>query len=273
MTYAEYLKSQGASDEDIKVLDTAIARKAFDKSQADLAAAQAAQAQAVADRTATEDWYRTKAVPEFTAKQNEVIAANANAARYKAALKAAKEQGLVDIDIEDDGTPPAPPNGAHPPVPGIDTSKFVTMDHLAQVADREGDAIAIAQDIAFQHSQLFPDRPLNFRELRREAVAKRISVEQHWKEKYQVDSAIQARDKKRHDDELAKARDEGAKAERERLAGQFNPQTATPMPSSSPFTVRKTQGDIRAKQPWEAPSESVLSDDRVSRVARKILTQ
>lgn len=275
MTYAEFLKSQGASDEDVKLLDTPLARKAFDKQQADLAAAAAARDKAIEDRTATEDWYKNTATPEFNKKSEEVVKAKAEAEKFRAALRSAKEQGFIDIDDSFFGANPNPnpspnPNPANNPPQNRD---YFTKEEVAQIAEREGDAIAIAQDIAFEHSQLFPGQPLNLRELRKRAVAARKSVEQQWLEEFKVPDARAAAAKKRQEEHDTKMREEGAKAERERLAKDFNPDTRSPMPSTSPFTVRKTAGDIRAKQPWDAPSEGVLSDDRVTRVARKLMTQ
>lgn len=272
MTYAEYLKTMGASDEDLKVLDTAPARKVFEKQQADLLASETARTQAEADRKRTEDWYRDTAIPEFTAIQQKSIAAEAEAARYKGAIKAAKDRGLLDI-TKDLGIEDTPVVTAHPAVPGIDASKFVTNERLMEMANLEGDAIAIAQDIAAEHMTLFPGKPLNMRELRRRAVAGRKSVEQQWIEENGVIAARAESIRKFDESRLAAAREEGRKEMREKFATEANPDLRAPVSSSSPFTIRKSAGDIRGKQPWEAPSEHTLSDDRVKRVATKVMTQ
>jgi hypothetical protein len=277
-TWIEHLKANGASEEDIKVLDTPAARRAFDAQEARAAAAEAERLKAVEDRKLTEDWYKNTATPEFNKKAQEVVLAKAEADKFRAALRSAKDQGFIDIDDSffgpgtpgtPTGTPAANPNTRDDPA----TRNYFTKEEVAEIASREGDAIAIAADILSEHRDLFPDRPLNMRELRKRAVAARTSVENQWMTEFSVPAARQAREQKAREAEQSKWREEGAKAEREKIAREYNPDTRSQVPSNSPFTVRKTAGDIRSKQPWEAGNENSLSDDRVVRVARNLMTR
>ena len=274
MTYAEFLKSNGASDEDIKVLDTAVARKAFEKMSADAEAARAeglaAKEAAKKDRDQLTGWFNETAVPEFKTMEREKIAADARAAKAEAAWKAAQERGLIDLEqlkaLGYDVSAPAAP--AAPKLPdGFDPAKFVTRDDIKGVAESAGEGLAALQDLVMEHAQLFPDRPLRVRDLRKEAVAAGKTVEQYWTEKYGV---VAAREKKVNDEREAyakKLREEGAAAERAKYASYGNPDLRPPMPSS--FTFTKKVGNEQAKQPWERSDDA--SNDRVNRATQRLI--
>lgn len=269
MTYAEYLKSQGASEEDIKLLDHPLARKAYTESQDKLAAAEAARTAAVTDVQNFQKWHDDIANPAYIKMQNELIAAKGNEARAAAALKAAQEQGLIEV-AANAGYVTEPPAANGAPA-GFDPSKFVTQERLQEVAAIEGDAIALAQDIAYEHRILFPDKTINFRELRKEAMAARKPVEQFWQEKYGVIAARQARldaDKSAYETRLRK---EGADAKALELASQYgNPETRPLAVSRSPL-IPRTEGPRTGKQPWDTSVD--LSSDRVQRVTQSILSK
>jgi hypothetical protein len=107
-----------------------------------------------------------------------------------------------------------------------------------------------------------------------EAVTAGKPVGQFWEQKFNVSSVRQARadsDKSAYEKKL---RDEGASAERARIAEQGNPDIRPGVPSRAPWTQRTATDTLRAgTNPWDAKSEHVLSDDRVRRVASKIMTQ
>lgn len=282
MNYAQYLKSLGATDEDIKILDTPIARKAWEQQQAAVATAEQARADAIARATAIEkanqDWYNNDILPKYTQTEADMVAAKAEADRAKTVIRemAKRDAALAQVakdmgyNVESNTPPPnAPPNTPA----GFDPSKFVTTDLLVQTAEREGDAIAIAQDIAYEHSRLFPDQPLNFRELRKEAVASRKSVEQLWLEKFHVPEARQKQaDARRAADEARIREDERKKVEAE-WAGKYGDPNLRPLvPSSSPFTTRAADTTRAGKQPWEVGSNA-LSRDRVQKATTAVMQQ
>jgi len=280
--YVEFLKANGASDEDVKALTegsfAATAIRSFDAAQARIAAETAAAVKAKADAFAYQEkadkWWNEQAIPEYQKMERESTLAKANEARIVAAIKASQDEGLKAIAKEMgypvDGAPANPNPNPNPALPaGFDPKNFVTTETLLQVAEREGDAIAIASDIAFEHRQLFPDKPLNFREMRKAAVAAKKPVEQYWMETFGVTAAREAAAtarQKAHDDALIA---QGAAAEREKLVSQYGNPDARPLqPSTSPFAVRKETG--RDKQPWEA-GESNLERDRVTRATKHVV--
>lgn len=269
MTYAEYLKQQGATEEEIKILATPVATKAFDAMQAQLATANTAREKAEADKKAYDDWYNTQALPSYETKQRELVAAQAEAARVRELLKAAQDEGLIAL-ARAAGEPPAnvvPPNGGggnnNPAAP--DLSKYATLDSIKQIADSAGDGLAALQDMVAEHMQLFPDKPLRVRELRKAATAAGKTVEQYWLETYHVVDARAAREKAAQEAHDKAMREEGRKAAEQEFASRFgNPDTRPLVPSASPLAPRPATG--RDKQPWESNLD--LAGDRVSRATK-----
>jgi hypothetical protein len=137
------------------------------------------------------------------------------------------------------------------------------------VAEREGDAIAIAQDIAYEHRQLFPDKPLNFRELRREAVSRKMPVESLWMERYSVQAA---RDTKAAADKAT----EKAKIETDAVTKyksenpQTNPMLQQPRISSTPFITPPSAST--EKQPW-LKSDAEKDNARLNKVLTSLQSQ
>jgi len=274
MTWAEFLKSQGATDEDIKVLDTPVARKAFDKQQADAEAAvragEDAKAAAKKDRDQLTTWFNDVATPEFKEMERRAIASEAEAAKAKAAWNAAQERGLIDqaqldaLGYKKETNPPA--NSPLPP--GFDPKQFIARDEAKQVFDQVGDNLAALEDLVMEHKLLFPDKSLKVRDLRREAVAAGKTVNEYWEQKYGVPAARQKYEDDRRTAYENKLREEGAAKARSDMASQYgNPEARPLVPSSSPFTKRVESG--RDKQPWERQDDPV--NDRVARATEKLL--
>jgi hypothetical protein len=262
--YSEYLRSLGASDADIAVLDTPIAQKAFTQLQADRDAAKASQD---AYKATADKWYQEEVIPQFTSMQQETALAKAKAAQALELIKSASDAGMIELakkagfDKEIEGL-------SKPKEPTMD-DKFVTRELLLQVAEKEGDAIAIAQDIAYEHSRLFPDKSLNFQELRREAVSRKLPVMQIWEEKYGVRAAREARDKATTEAREKALREEGAAAARAEFASKYgNPDTRPLTSSHNPFVNRPAEK--KEKQPWEV-ADNERSDVRVRMGAQKAI--
>jgi hypothetical protein len=271
MTWTEHLRANGASDEEIKILDSPAARKAFDKLQADVAAATEAGAQRLA---AYEEEVKTwnDEVTDINKKaQAEAIRANAEAARTRALILNSQDAGLKEVaaslGIKRDEM--APPPGS-PAVPAnFDASKYITRDDLASLTDRAGDGLAALQDMVLEHAQLFPDRPLNVREIRKAAVAARQDVYTYWENQYKVGEARTARAKSADDARLEQVR----KEEREKVTAEFadrlgNPALGIPAPSMNPFAPRKDAAR-EGKQPWQDGDRSALRVQKVLGVIAK----
>jgi hypothetical protein len=258
---AEFLRANGATDEDVKSLTegtgSGVAKRAFEalaaKAEAESARAAAAESarKAAEDGAAgLQDWYDNVATPQYTKMQTDVMEARANEARTRAILQTAQERGLIDVATIA-GYEPAKPAAAPAAAPTFDTTKYMTRDEILRIAETEGDAIALVADVSEEHRRLFPDRPFNARELRREAMAAKKPFEQYWADKYGVAAA---REKRATEEKTAyekRLRDEGAAAARQQLVDEgFNPGLRAPLPSNNIFAPRKAP-DGSTKQPWE----------------------
>lgn len=270
-TYAEYLKSQGASEDEIKILDTAVSRKAFERMESALMSAVEARDKSKTDIDNYQKWYNEQAHPEYKRMEAAKIAAEGRVAQAAAIIKSATDQGLIEI-AKAAGFEVEPAAAAKKVEETVDTSKFVTHDLLLSTAMREGEAIAAAQDIAAEHVYLFGKPLRNFRELRAEAMQRKVPVEQVWMEKFKVADARTARDaseKKEADDKIRKE-------EREKVTAEFadkygNPDLRAPVISTNILTPRPDHG--RAKQPWESGTDGENgSNSRVQRAMKSIVT-
>jgi hypothetical protein len=275
ITYAEYLQSLGADPESIKLMDTPIARKAFDtlQSQAASAAAEARAAKEGANKYHEEvdTWFK-KHDEEFKSVESKMVAESARAAKAEAALRVAHERGMLDVakDLGYNFDAPPVPDKSKEAQP-IDTSKFVTTDNIASLTERAGDGLAVLQDIVLEHMQLFPTQPLKVRELRSAAVKANKSVEQYWLETFKVDEARAAQTKRiadAHEAELRKQITETVSAE---FASKYgNPDLRPLQPSTSFLTPRPAAN--REKAPWETGLDGEGgSNDRVRRATANAL--
>ena len=269
MTYAEYLKANGATEDEIKVLDTAVSRRAFDKSQAD--AEEARQAAAKLEdtmknyETRVNQWYQENDA-KLKQVQNQAVAAAAEAARHKAALLEAQKQGMIELakgagyDVE-----PEKPN-----TPAAPDERYIQRDQFMQAVDQVGANLAALEDMVMEHRQLFPDTPLRVSDLRREAMASGKQVVQYWEEKYKVPSARESAAAKQRDAEIAKWKAEGAKEKETELISRLgNPDMRPLVPSKSPFAVRPDDKLRADNQPWNK-SETQLQNDRIARATQKL---
>ena len=268
--YGDFLKTQGATDEDVKLLDTAVAAKAFDKMQAD-AAVLAGERDTVRNQydtyqTQIQGWYAEND-GKLKAMQNESISAKADAERYRGALLEAQKLGL--IEVADNLLKP----GTQTPPEKTNEEKFISRDDFMRAADTFADNLAGLEDMMWEHHKLFPNSaPLRATELRREAVAAgNKSVINYWEQKYKVPEARAAAAQVAKDSEIAKWKLEGAKEKETELVSRFgNPDTRPLTPSTSPFTRRPEAAGIRAKQPWDQP-DGALSNDRVLRATQHLV--
>lgn len=272
MTYPEYLKSLGATDEDIKVLDHPIGRKAWEAATAQVTQATeeaAAAKQSKKDFEARNvEWYDTT-LAEYTRMQQETVKAKADRARAVELVKSATDAGLLEIAKGMGFDDPPPPNTNTPPPNGFDPTKYFTKEDVIEIARKESYAIATVNDISNEHARLFPGQPLRMRELLQEAQTRKIPVEKVWEEKFKVPEVRARVESETRTAYEKKLREEGAATAREEFASKYgNPETRPLVPSTSPFSQRPES--IRGKQPWETP-EATLESDRVRRVSKLVL--
>ena len=174
------------------------------------------------------------------------------------------------------GYEPDPDKVVTPLAAGLDPSRYFTRDEIIQIANKEGDAIAVAQDIASEHAILFPGQRLNFRAIREEAQSRKLSAEAVWMEKYKVADARAAQSKAAADAHDKKIADEAYDKAKRELASQYGNPDVRPLATSvNPFAARPTSG--RTRQPWQredgTAQDAVLdrSGERVARVMTKVL--
>jgi hypothetical protein len=269
VTYAEYLKANGATEDEVKVFDTAVGRRLYDKQVAEAEEARAAAAKLEETmknyETRVQSWY-TENDAKLKQVQNKAITAEAEAARAKAALLEANRLGLVDVAKELGYTPEV----AKPAAAALD-DRYLTMDKFTAAGESFAANLAGLLDAASEHARLFPNIPFNADALRQEAKAQGKILLPYWEEKYKVRDAREAAATKQRDAEIAKWKLEGAKEKETELVSRFgNPETRPLTPSKSPFTARK-EDPLRAdNQPWNK-SESQLSNDRVQRATQRLI--
>lgn len=276
-TYAEYLKSQGASAEEITVLDTPLARRAYERMEASVMSnheeAEKQKKIAADYQEKVNAWYE-KNETEFKTVESQLVAAKAAEAKAVSALRTAHERGMLDVakDLgynfeEPPKAPPKTPEGT----PALDTSKYFTKDDILSIAEKESMAIAVASDIAAEHVYLFGKPLRNMRELRAEAVQRKLPLEQVWMEKYKVTEARTAQEAKEKTDAENKIRaDERTKVETEFASKYGNPDVRPLEPSRSFLTPRPTIN--REKAPWETGLDGEGgSNDRVRRATQNAM--
>jgi predicted amidohydrolase YtcJ len=267
MTYEEMLRAEGATEEDIKLLNTPVARKAFDKQQAAVAAAAEAQQKAKELIEHNRRW----AGEVETANQGylkERDTALVEVAAAKAKLAKMQELGLIEVaeKMEPGSTKvgQAEPGTFDPKV----LENYVDRQTLLQVAELEGEGIASQADIIYEHYQLFGNDPTkrpNFRELRKEAVQRKVPMEQVWKEKYGVDAAraaVTAKEKSDYEANLKKDWEKQYKSEHPETNPLLGPQVI----SRTPFTGKVPSTTDAKAQPWNRSD----ADKENSRVARGV---
>jgi hypothetical protein len=253
-SYAEYLMENGATADEVKVLDTPAAQRAYAKmaAQVEAAAVEQRKAKELIDRN--REW-ATEVETQNQSYLRERDTALATAAAESARLKKLQELGLLQVaeNLEPGSTTPRA--GETPAFDPKLLEKYVDRDTLMAVAEREGDAIATAQDISFEHAQLFgadPTKRLNFRELRKEAVQRKMPVESLWMERYGVQAArdaAAAKAQKAHEEKIAAEAITKYKSEHP----ETNPLLARPVISSTPFTGKTLSGGDPKAQPWNRP--------------------
>jgi hypothetical protein len=274
-SYAEYLKSNGATEEEIKILDTPTARRAYERMEASVVA-NAEEAKKLRESSATyeakvEDWYRSEQ-EKRTKVENEIISAKARADKAESVLRTAHERGMIDVakDLGYEFDKKVEPEKK---VDAVDTSKFVTQESLLSLAEKEADSIAWMNDIAAEHVYLFNAPLRNARELRAEATRRKVSIQQVWEEKYKVPEARTAKEAaatQANEDRIRK--DERTKITAE-FADKYGNPDVRPLVESRNFLVpRKESGRDGGKQPWDAGTDLESgSNDRVRRATQNAL--
>ena len=194
----------------------------FNLSKAEIAAEKAR----VAEQAVALETERGRMNEQFLAAQQEREKAELALAEARAKIATASRVYSVDLEKEifgdhTPGPPPKPavreekPNGAPQP----ELSK--RLDDIEKMFEAVPNLTVELQDIALQHAQLFPDKPLVLKDIMEKAVAARKSPQFIWDNEFGATA-------KRQEMERDKYRAEGAKAERERLEQEASRKAAAP---------------------------------------------
>jgi hypothetical protein len=263
-TYAEYLKSNGATEEDVKVLDTPIARKAFERMEAAVVAKDDEAKKAKAQADAYQAWYNDKALPYVSGVESKLSVAEANLAAERTRLKSLQDAGLLELSEQDEAAKKAAVEAEKRGAVTFDPEKFVPREQFNELATRAADSITLVADLAQEHTALgLP--PVSWRTLKAEASAANQDVETYWKTKFNVEAKRSERsateraayEKKISDDAVAKYK-------AEHPASSVNPALAFGGISANPFTG-KVPSASDATLPWQR-SDSEKVNSRISKV-------
>lgn len=256
----EILKAKGYSDADLSGMATLLADAKFRGALEDefgvLEADRDKKAKEVQDWS---EWHQKEALPKLQEEMDARQAAEADAASNRARLETLQKQGL--IKLEDQRKAPEEKKVE----PEFDYKKFnlVTRDDVAQLANLEGEAIMLAQDIAAEHAALGLG-PLKFRDLRKAAMEAKMPVDKYWEQTYKVaDKRAEADAKTRTEAENKIRADERAKVTSE----YANPQTRPGIISRASFLPPAKTGE--SKMPWDDANARTAA--RVDKAVHKIM--
>lgn len=275
MTYREYLKSLDAqaTDEVLNVMDTPLARKAFDKMNADAAAdrERALDAERSSMTQKNQEWWNNEVQPALKLRDDRITELAGENGRITGIVKQAQELGLEKVaalingGTVDPGNPN--PENPNPASPAFDPKQFVPVADFQAAYDKTGEALTQMATILAEHSSLFGSMPMDLEDLRKQAAATRgqKSLRQVWEEKYNVAgkrAEIAAAKQKEHDDKIRQETEAKVRAEY-----TANPAFVHARTSQNSFTARPVQPE--GKPFWER-DPNALRNNRVQKYNQKV---
>jgi hypothetical protein len=266
-SYAEYLKSQGATEDDVKLLDTPVARKAFERMEAAVVEKETARLAAEKKTAAYQDWYEKQALPYVTETESKLKATEATLTGERARIKALQDAGLLEVASADETARAAAAAAAASGTPTFDPTKYVPVEKFNQLATLAADSITLVADLAQEHAALgLP--PVSWREVKTKAAAAGQTVEAYWEQTFNVPAKRAEKSAaERSAYEKKVGEDAVAKWKLEHPASSVNPALAMGIPSSTPFTG-KVPSASDAVNPW-LRSDSEKVNARVNGVLAK----
>ena len=224
------------------------------------------------------DWHEKDAKPLLSLYEQERNDARTKAAGLEEQLRIAAEGGFVPTSTRKP-VEAAPANGAQPAAFDPKAHKLVTYDDIKMYADKEGEAIAMANDLYAEYNMLtggkslldytadFDGRRLSgMRALRQEAIKANKPLEQYVGEKFNFTGLRAEREAARN-----KAAEDAIRAdERAKFAQQYGDPNVRPLtPSRDPFIPRPREGD--GKMPWDG--DRTPAQARTERLNRAMQNQ
>jgi len=254
MNELEWLKQEsGLTDEELKGLE---AVGGFAKLRTGLMKVLGLSEQALKDKTEAENArldfekrYQDEFIPEMRKVTQDSLKAQGEAARAQAALKAAREYGIVPDDV-------APPPGVVDPprAPGSPDPNSLSREDLTRFSQSQSNTLIALNDLNAEHFKLFGSPLGNTQELVDEVTRQRTlgnksySLKQAWETKNNVAAKreeIAAAAQTKHDDTI-RAEERKKIAE----AGGTNPNLRSGVQSR--FSTYKATDAAGAKEPWKA---------------------
>jgi hypothetical protein len=263
-TYAEFLVEQGATAEELAVLDTPTARKAYMRMQADN------DAKVVEYETRVKAWHEKEVVPYQAKLAQEAALAKSEAAAERARTKELQDAGLIAVAAKQDAATTVN-NGSTPEA--FDPKKYnlLTADSLATALDPfakgQGKAMVTLTKIMREHDKLgLPD--CDFGSLYDESIAAGKQFPDYWNQKFGVEAKraeVAAKDKTAYEERLRKEGREAYIKEN----GSIMPGSGAPRSSGFSFTTKKAADGKDATQPWLQP-ESARADAAIQKALNKV---
>jgi hypothetical protein len=277
MTLEEILKADGYTDADLASLEPMLKdqrfrgtlEKQYGALQQDLKAFEE-------ENKRWAEWHQRDGKPTLEKQLKDIADLRAERASLAERLKLAEEGGFAPK--RDNVEPEPKPQGGNVE---FDPKKYnlVTQEDVGSFAKLQGDAIAMANDIAGEYQHLTKGGSLYDYEtvvdgrtlrgmtaLRHEAMQKQQRLDQYVAEKFDF-----ANKRKALDDEKRKAQEDAIRAdERAKLMGQYgDPNARSLMPSREPFIPRERQKEGKPVMPWDVPAQ----DRRRERISRAMQEQ
>lgn len=275
MKLEDLLKKQGFTDADIQGAATLLGDARFRGAVEGYT--QTLEGENVAFRQENDrwaDWAEQVNKPQLEGLQREKLDLVSKAGSLEARLQA------LDPSFKPGQNPPSPtPAGT----PALDENKFLTREtfdtEVARYAAGQGEAIAIANDLASEYRRLTGSdildniyRTSDGRELRgmhgllHEARANKVPLPDYIERKFD----FAGKRAKSSEDARKAAEDAVRKDERAKVLSEYgNPNTRPMVPSQNPFIPVRT-GEGTGQQPWERGTPAQL---RTSRIARNVESQ
>lgn len=278
-TLEELLKAEGYTDADLEAVKPLLTDAKFRGTlERQLGALETTLAEYKTENEGWSKFYEETTKPLIAQYDKDIADAKAAEASLAARLKLAEQQGYAPK--RDEPQPQPQPQATGQPAPfDPKAHKLVTQDDIAKYADMEGEAIAIAANLAeeyriltngksiYEYQTTTQDgRTLNgMVALRHEAKANKKPMAQFVAEKFDFQG------KRNTMAEAARLKAEQAirEDERNKVISQYGDPNARPlMPSKDPFIPRPRE-DRAGKQPWEIPAQERAK----ARIERAMQTQ
>jgi hypothetical protein len=222
--------------------------------------------------------------PQITRAEEEAARVRMEAAGLREQVQIAKDYGYLTADQQQEADRKQRERAALASTE-YDPKRHPTFDDVTKFAEAEGQAIALASDLAAEYAYLNGGRSLfeyeteidgrrmrGMTALREEAKRSRKNLDQFVSEKFNFRGKREEMATKRqqeHDDAIAKAATEKANLEWAQRMGS-NPNLRPAIASQQPFIPAKPSD---GKQPWERGTRKENQALRIVRFQQKVLTE